>query len=358
MCAAAGELTINLAALRENYRTLDSITPSSCETACAVKANAYGLGMVKVSKVLHGVGAKSFFVATLQEGIALREVLPEAKIYVLNGFWAKEAAAYRHNRLIPVLNSLEDIGAAQGKGISCALHFDTGMNRLGLTQTETQKILKNKNLLDGLDIVLVMSHFSSSDEIDHPSLERQTKAFTEIRKHFPLVNASLCNSGGIFHSKGAHFDLTRPGLALYGGNPKPETQNPMQPVVQLNVPVLQIHQVKKGETAGYNETYRFHQNSTVAVVSAGYADGLFRTLSNRGVFYWKEHALPIRGRVSMDLVICDLKNVPAQDYPNPYDMIEVIGKNQSIDDLAKAARTIPYEIITSLGARYRRLYID
>lgn len=360
MCAAVGELTINLGALRENYRVLDSLSGNTCETACAVKADAYGLGMAKVAPALWNTGAKSFFVAALQEGIDLRVLLPDATIYVLNGFWPQEAAQYKIHRLIPVLNSLDDIAAAQrnGEKTACALHFDTGMNRLGLTKTETQKIIENRALLEGLGIVLVMSHFSSSDEINHPSLARQTKAFAEIRKYFPHVKASLCNSGGIFHAKDAHLDMTRLGLALYGGNPTPETQNPMRPVVQLYVPVLQIHEVKKGETAGYNETYRFHENSNVVVIGAGYADGLFRTLSNRGHFYWKEYALPIRGRVSMDLVICDLENIPAHDYPKPYDMIEIIGKHQNIDDLAKAAGTIPYEIITSLGARYRRSYID
>lgn len=354
MCAAVGDLTINLASLRENYRRIDSLTAVNCETACAVKANAYGLGMVELSKALHQAGARSFFVATLQEGVDLRKILPDAIIYVLNGFWSQEVSQYRHHHLIPVLNSPDDIAAIKNEGdLPCALHFDTGMNRLGLTLSEAENVNT-----EGLNIVLVMSHFSSSDDAQSGHTQRQFELFSQIRARYKNVKASLCNSSGVFRGAEKHFDLTRPGLALYGGNPTPETKNPMLPVVSLNAPVLQIHHVKKGETAGYNQTYRFEDDANVAVIGAGYADGLLRSLSNCGVFYWKSYALPIRGRVSMDLVICDLSAVPESEYPVLYDMVEIIGVHQSIDDIAKSANTISYEIITSLGYRYSRSYID
>lgn len=364
MCAASGDLTIDLGALRENFRIIDSMSSPSCQTGCAVKADAYGLGVARVAPALVEAGAKSFFVATLAEGVFLREVLGAGyTIYVLNGFWARQAKEYRAHHLIPVLNSLPDIKAAQGfareigEKFSCALHFDTGMNRLGLRADEAAYLWADDDLMRGLQIVLVMSHFSSSDEQDHVSVPRQYQAFNEITKYYQGVKASLCNSGGVFQGSSFHFDLTRPGIALYGGSPVSGVPNPMRAVVELSAPVLQVHAVAKNETAGYNETYRFDCESAVAVVGAGYADGVLRALSDKGVLYWKGYALPIRGRVSMDLMICDLCNVPEKDYPTPYDMVEIIGAHQSVDDLARAAGTISYEILTSLGARYRRSYI-
>lgn len=353
-----GELTIDLAAIRDNYHILQTMGGGSCETGCSIKADAYGLGMARVAPALYQSGARSFFVAMAEEGLELRRLLPDATIYVLHGFCPALAKEYESANLIPVLNSSEDIrnyrefSHQKNKKLPCALHFNTGMNRLGLIQDEAENIF-----LEGLDIVLVMSHFSSSDERDSAANLRQYEIFKKIAARFPATKKSLCNSSGIFHDASYHFDLLRPGLALYGGNPTPEATNPMCPVVSLSAPVLQIHAAKKGETAGYNETYRFTRDTNLAVVSAGYADGLFRSLSNKGQFYWQGRSLPVRGRISMDLVICDLEHVPESEYPKPYDRIEIIGKHQSVDDLAAQAGTISYEILTSLGTRYKRHYV-
>lgn len=355
------ELRIDLDALRRNYLYLDSLSAAGCETACAVKADAYGLGMREVAPALASAGAKSFFVAHIDEAVTLRAILGEAEIYVLNGFDFRAAYDYVAHRIIPILNSLDDIAAAREKlpaGHHCALHCDTGMNRLGLSGGELEQIYNDRSLLGDLNIVLVMSHFTSSEDKNHPSIARQQQRFIDIKKQFQGVRFSFCNSGGIFNAPDAHYDLVRPGVALYGGNPVLEGGMQIAPVVELRAPVLQVRDALINETAGYNETYCFSVKSKLAVVGAGYADGIFRSLSNRGVFYWKGYALPIRGRVSMDLVICDLCNVPPEEYPDPYDMVEIIGPHQSVDDLARAAGTISYEILTSLGARYRRLYID
>lgn len=340
-----GELTVNLKALQENYKTLKNFCGASCETAAVVKANAYGIGASKAVPALFEAGARSFFVATLEEGVKIRRFLPQVHIYILNGFWPKSAKNYKTYNLIPVLNSTESIIEFQKAGGGEAiLHFDTGMNRLGLRPEETPD-------LKGIHLHFIMSHLTSSEETENPSNPRQLESFNAIRKRFTKTKASLANSHGIFLGAEYRFDLARPGIALYGSG------KAMKPVISLSVPTLQIRNVKAGEAAGYNETYTFKKNSTLAVVGAGYADGLPRTLSNKGALYWKGYKLPIRGRVSMDTIICDLKNVPEKDYPLAGDKLELIGENQSLDQIAKDARTIPYEILTSLGNRYKRIYV-
>ncbi|MDH5721709.1 MAG: alanine racemase [Alphaproteobacteria bacterium] len=360
--ALSGELQIDLKALQENYRHLDSLSAKSCETGVSVKANAYGTGTQHVAPALFEKGARRFFVSTLEEGINLRKILPDAMIYILNGFVPK-SSEYKAFNLIPVLNSLSDIAAythdarLQEKKLPTVIHFDTGMNRLGLNDEETFILDHNHDILEPLEIDFFMSHFASSDEAGNPSTRLQYEKFKRIYHTYLNVKSSLCNSSGIFRDTEYHLDITRPGIAIYGGNPTPETTNPMKAVAKLSVPALQIKNVKKNETCGYNETYCFKNDTALVTVNLGYADGFFRSLSNKGKLFWKNYALPIRGRVSMDTVICDLENVPERDYPKPYDMIEALGPNQSVDTLAKDAGTISYEILTSLGPRYKRSYI-
>ncbi len=340
-----GELTINLKALQDNYKTLNTLCGTSCETAAVVKANAYGIGVSKAVPVLFEAGARTFFVATLEEGVEIRRFLPQSHIYILNGFWPENAKTYKAYTLIPVLNSAESIKAFQNSGGGEAiLHFDTGMSRLGLRAEETPD-------LNGIHLHFIMSHLTSSEELENLSNPRQLESFKAIRKQLPNTKASLANSHGIFLGTDYRFDLARPGIALYGSG------KAMKPVISLSVPVLQIRSVKSGEAAGYNETYTFDKDTMLATISAGYADGLPRTLSNNGALYWKGHRLPIRGNVSMDTIICDLSDVPEREYPKAGDMLEVIGENQSLDQIAKDARTIPYEILTSLGNRYKRMYV-
>ncbi len=351
--ALSGELTINLGAIAQNYQTIDNISANSCETAVCVKADAYGLGIIHVAPALYRAGAQRFFVANLDEGIELRGIISSANIYILNGFYNPERYAYREYNLIPVLNSLSEIASYKAFAyeadtkLPAIIHFDTGMNRLGLPSYEAEILCADKSLIDGIDLQYIMSHFSSSEEKDSPLNAQQYQIFSKIRKHFKSVKASLCNSGGVLLSPDYHMDLTRIGIALYNDN-----------VVSLGAPVLQIKSVKKGEAAGYNGTYIFEKDTNIATIAIGYADGILRSLENGGALYWNGYRLPIRGRVSMDLVICDLSEVPEEGYPDIGDVVEIIGKNQSVDDLAKSAGTISYEILTSLGSRYKRSYIS
>lgn len=356
MSALSGELTIDLGAIRRNYKILDDRVGVSCETAPSVKANAYRLGAAQVVPALYEAGARSFFVATIDEGLELRALLPDIEIYILNGFFEVAREVYQAHGLIPVLNSLHDI-KTYGRG-AALLHFDTGMNRLGIPADEADMITSDLSILDDIDVRCVMSHFVSSEESQNPMNAEQFARFQTIMTHLPDTKFSMCNSGGVFLSPDYHLDMARPGIALYGGHPTDSAaENPMNPVVSLSVPVLQIHAVKKGETAAYNGTHRFHKDGHVAVMSIGYADGLFRAISNEGALYWKGYKLPIRGRVSMDLVICDLEAIPEAEFPKVGDLVEVIGVHQTIDDLAQSAGTISYEILTALGARYKRIYV-
>lgn len=363
MSAISPKLTIDLNAIQNNYRLLDSKSAASCETAASVKASAYGLGANRVVPALYDAGARSFFIATLEEGIELRQILPDARLFILNGFSEKDGATYLAHNLIPVLNDLSEIKSYQSlarnqnQKLSCLIHFDTGMSRLGLDRKDTQNLIEDKSVMDGLDLLYVMTHFASAEEQDNPLNEKQKQRFDDIAKHFPNAKKSLSNSGGIFLGQEYHNDLARAGIALYGGAPVDGKPNPMNAVVTLNAPILQIRNVKKGDGIGYNSTYKFEQDGHAAVLGLGYADGLLRSLSNSANLYWNGKPLPIRGRISMDLTICDITHLAENDRPTKSDMIEIIGKNQTIDQIAKSAGTISYEILTALGNRYNRNYV-
>lgn len=359
-------LSIDLGALERNYRLLQARLIPGCRAGAAVKANAYGLGAAEVSRALYAAGCRDFFVSSLEEGVHLREALSDGgiKIYVLNGFYGSGAGLYGEKNLTPVLGSFMEIegykklGAKQGKKLPAFLSFNIRMNRLGLGKVETEKLLGDMSMLEGIDVRGILSHFACADEPDHPMTRTQHEIFEKIAKHFPRAEKSLANSSGIFRDKKFHYDLVRPGMAIYGLNPVPEKENPAEPVVSLQAPVIRTRLVYKGANVGYGATYTFDKDTWIATVSAGYADGIFRALGNKGALYWKNHRCPIRGRVSMDLTTVDLSNVPEADRPKPGDVMEILGPHQSADDLAAAAGTIGYEVLTSLGNRYRREYIN
>lgn len=357
MCAMSGELVIDLAAIRENYRIIQNKVGQDCLVAPSVKADAYGLGAEKVVPALYDAGARNFFVATLDEGAALRALKSDININILNGYWPDVHDLYEQHTLTPVLNSLSEVRAYAQKGGAAILHFDTGMNRLGMPADEAAQLFNDMSILSGIDVKCVMSHLMSAEETQNPINAEQRAKFKEITAYFPDVPHSLCNSGGVFLSQDYHFHIVRPGIALYGGKPTDgQDENPMNQPVSLSVPVLQIHAVKEGEFAGYNATHRFHKNGEVAVMSIGYADGVFRKVSNVGAFYYRGQKLPICGRVSMDLIICDISDIAEENQPKAGDMIEVIGTHQTIDDLAHDSGTISYEILTALGHRFKRSY--
>lgn len=341
-------LTIDLGALGDNYSRIKGLISLDCEAAGVVKANAYGLGMERVAPALARAGCRKFFVALPQEGEALRALAKEAEIFIFGGFQRGAEDLYARHDLIPVLNSEEETGRyRKAGGGKCALHFDTGINRLGLETLPDD--------LQGLNVQMILSHFACADE-DHPKNEEQYEKFLRIAALFPNVPKSLANSSGVFRDSKYHFNLVRPGMSLYGLNPTPGKPNPMRRVVTLDTPVLQTRTAKRGETAGYGATYGFERDTQLAVCALGYADGIHRALSNKGALYYKGQALPMRGRISMDFIAVEIGHLPENSRPTPGERLEVIGEYQSADDLAAAAGTIGYEILTSLGQRYLRQY--
>lgn len=355
----SARMVVDLGALRANYDLFREVVGTGCRVAGVVKADAYGLGMEPVVRVLRQAGCNLFFVATPEEGIALRGFAGrEARIAVLGGLYGGAESAYSAHHLTPVLNRLEEAArwARHAPGRPAILHIDTGMNRLGLDGRETARLMDDPGVLCGVPLMAVMSHFACADEPDHPMTAKQSERFARVAACFPGVPRSLVNSAGLFADPCYHFEIVRPGIALYGGAPLEGRSSPVRPVVGLEARVLQVRAVRAGETVGYGASHRVGQDVFYATVALGYADGFLRSASNRGHLFWKNISLPIAGRVSMDLVTLDCSAVPECDLPVPGDFVEVLGPNRSLESLAAEAGTISYEILTDLGARYRRIW--
>ena len=353
-------LTIDLAAIAANYRQLAALAPGA-ECAGVVKADAYGLGVEPVAKALLAAGCRTFFVAHLNEGVKLRQIAPEARIFVLNGLPPRASGKFVESELLPVLGSLPEIQEwtafchANGQKFPAAVHIDTGMNRLGLGKGD---LLRARALMEGFTPALAMSHFVSAEDALAPRNRRQIDGFEQARHILPAMPASLCNSAGIFLEDAPTLDLVRPGYALYGGNPTPGNDNPMQSVVSLTANILQVREVGPGESVGYNARWTAPSWRRLATIGLGYADGFPRSSSCGPLgaeVHVGGHLCPIVGRISMDLSIIDITETgPLQRG----DKVEVLGPNISIDDLGGQAGTIGYEILTSLGKRYKRIYLN
>ncbi|MGE0117065.1 MAG: alanine racemase [Dongiaceae bacterium] len=357
-------LTIDLAAVAENYRMLAARTaPAEC--AGVVKAEAYGLGVARVAPVLWEAGCRSFFVATLDEGLPLRALLPAATIYVLGGLHGAAAADFIAAKLRPVLVSrgeVDDwIAAADDAADALAgLHLDTGMARLGMPADELERLADDPPTLRRLRLTLVMSHFACADTPDHPLNLEQQHRFRRALERLRLpkaVRRSLAASSGIFLGPDCAFDLVRPGAALYGIAPVAGRPNPMRPVVRLQAKILQVRRVDAGSTVGYGATHRFARPVRLATIGVGYADGFMRALSNRGGAYIGDRRAPIVGRVSMDFVTIDITDIPEGE-AEVGTLVDLIGPRNPVDTVATEAGTIGYEILTSLGHRYRRRYLS
>ena len=358
------ELIIDLAALVANWRSLAArIAPAMC--AAVVKADAYGVGAEQASKALFDAGCRVFFVAQPSEGVKVRAVVgPEPAIYVLNGLieGAGRLDPYGVHDLRPVLGSLEDLriwsGSGLGGRIKAALHVDSGMNRLGLPYSEALALaLAGQAGAPGID--LVMSHFVSSEEPNDPLNALQIGRFEAVRAAFPGLRASMANSAGLFLPQRPFYDLARPGYALYGGNPTPDAPNPMRAVVTLRAPIIQTREIGVGESVGYNAQWSARRSSRLATIGVGYADGLLRALMGTDARMGGEAMVagvrcPFAGRVSMDLTVIDVTDVPGGVRPG--DMVELLGADITVDDMAARAGTIGYEILTNLGRRYVRSY--
>jgi alanine racemase len=350
-------LDIDLDALVGNWRALrDRLKPG---TLCAgvIKADAYGLGMAQVAPALAAAGCTIFFVAQLGEAIALRRLLPEAEIAVLNGLLPGSAAEFIAHRLIPVLNDLGQIAEWRGTGAGnpAILHVDTGMSRLGLSPRELARIAADPGLVAGLSLRAAMSHLACADEPGHPHNPRQLAAFRAARAVLPAAPASFANSSAIFLGAEYHFDIARPGAAVYGVNPLPGQANPMAQVVRLKGKILQTRDVDSGEFVGYGSTHRREGPGRIATVAIGYADGWMRSLSNRGSVTIAGQRVPVVGRISMDLMTIDVTALDPQA-ASPGNFAELIGPDHDVDAVAAEAGTIGYEILTALGNRYHRVY--
>jgi alanine racemase len=362
---AGAILTIDLDALAENYRRLCAEL-NGVPCAAVVKADGYGLGLTRVAPALYRAGARSFFVAQLGEAIALRGALPEAaEIYVLNGLAAGPAAEFQAQRVVPVLNSLGEVADWQAaarqaeRRLAAALHIDTGMSRLGLPASELDALAAEPGRLEGIELGHIMSHLACADQPKHPLNAAQLAEFRAARARLPAAlstaPASLANSSGIFLGADYHFDLGRPGVALYGVNPTPGRPNPMGQVVRLQGKILQVREIDAPRTVGYGATHRAAGPTRVATVAVGYADGYLRSLSNRGSAWLGNQRVPVVGRVSMDLITLDVTGA-APDSAHPGALVDLIGPELPADDVAAAAGTIGYEILTALGQRYHRVY--
>jgi alanine racemase len=361
---AGGTLTVDLGALAANWQTLRRrATPAEC--AAVVKANAYGLGIEPVVHTLAKEGCRTFFVADLSEARRVRAAAPEAAIYVLAGVMPGSGPEFSVLRARPVIGSTVELAewdaycAASGWHGGAALHVDTGMNRLGVSINEAAA-LAHRIRAENHGIHLLMSHFACAEDSDHPLNEKQIKLFREVRLLYRGIPSSLANSSGIFLSDAAHCDVVRPGVALYGVNPTPGKPNPMRPVVDLKVRILQVRSVTRGETVGYSAAWTARRGARIAVIAAGYADGIFRSSGSSdetpgGAAIVAGKRCPFAGRISMDLTAIDVSEVP-EGAVRRGDMATLIGDDLPLDDVARGASTIGYEVLTSLGRRYHRVY--
>lgn len=354
-------LTIDLNAIAENWRFLrDRTAHKNC--AAVVKADGYGLGLDPVAQTLAAAGCDTFFVAHLDEGIALRATLPDVRITVMNGLMPGQQETYVEHGLWPSLNDLGQIGAwktfcsKKETALPAVLHCDTGMSRTGLDRTEARVLSAEPDRLQGIDLRFLMSHMACADTPSHPLNREQQRIFAALTQALPPQKdgAMLAASSAIFLGADWHFDWVRPGVCLFGVRPNEEAPNPMKPVVSLDAKILQVRQIDAPESVGYGAGHRVEGPTRIATLAIGYADGFLRSLSNTAKAWVGEVEVPLVGRVSMDLITIDISALP---HIGPGDTVSLIGPQQDVDALADQAGTIGYEILTSLGARYSRHYV-
>ena len=362
-------LTIDLSALADNWRAM-ARRSGAARTAAVLKADAYGIGLEPAAKTFHHAGARDFFVATPAEGAALRVVLPDVRIYVLSGMWAGSERLFFEFDLVPVIVSEEQLvvfmtAISEGGDLPCVLHVDTGMSRLGLRVEDALALADDAARPASFSPIMLLSHLACADEPGHALNRQQLQRFRSVVAAFDDIDATLANSAGIFLGEDYHFTLTRPGIALYGGGAVNNVPNPMKPVVTAEARILQVREAKAGESVSYGAT-PLARDTRIAVAAIGYADGYMRSLSGSGVplraagiagasGVLHGRTVPLIGRVTMDLCHFDVTDLPPGSV-RPGNFIELFGRNMPIGDVARAAGTIDYEILTSLGHRYERRY--
>ncbi|WP_337266486.1 alanine racemase [Oryzifoliimicrobium ureilyticus] len=365
-------LTVDLGALAENWRDMDRRS-GKARAAAVVKADAYGMGIEDAGEALYRAGARDFFVASVDEGVTLRHYAPDARIFVLAGIWPGTERRFFQNDLVPVVSSEEQLAfwmavLADYGDYPCVLHVDTGFNRLGLGMEEALALVDDVSRPASFAPVLVMSHLACADDPQSPMNKEQLNLFRQVAAAYEGIDASLSASAGIFLGEDYHFDVTRPGITLYGGQAVNGMANPMRPVASAQARIVQIRHVKAGQSVSYGRALRLERDSRLAVVAAGYADGYMRSQSNGGVplrqvvpkpgqGFVAGHRVPVAGRITMDLTIFDITDVPEHDV-KAGDYVELFGHNIPVDEAAEAAGTIGYEMLTHLGLRYARAYIE
>jgi alanine racemase len=359
LARAGAVLEIDLAAIVANWRRLAAELKPGTECAAVVKADAYGLGVARVAPRLAAAGCTLFFVATIDEGLALRRLLPGVEIAVFDGLLPGTAREFRDARLIPVLNDLDQIAqwrkSDATRALSAMIHIDTGMSRLGLSPPELRRLAEERDTLAGLALRAIISHLACADEAAHPMNAQQLTLFRLTLADLPRAPASLAASSGIFLGADYHFDMVRPGAALYGINPTPTNPNRMAQVIRLKGRIVQVRDVDSGMTVGYGAAHRMERAGRIATVAVGYADGWLRSASHRGSAGIAGQRVPVIGRISMDLMTLDVTGIdPALACPGAF--VDLIDETHGVDEIAATAGTIGYEILTSLGARYHRIY--
>ncbi len=360
------ELTIDLAALAANYKTMQK-NAGAAETSAVVKADGYGLGMAQLAIALHEAGCKTFWVAQLAEGITLRDALPDCIIYVLNGVPHGTAAEFAKYDLRPCLITMAQIKDWQaycqseqntnGRLAAC-LFVDSGFNRLGFDELGVAELADNPAVFDGWELSLIASHLACADDAAHPMNRAQLERFRHALTLLPDAPASLANSGGIMLGPDFHFDIVRTGTMLYGCSATGDKADALKTVAGLRAPILQTRRLSAGDSIGYGATFTAAGEMTIGIASLGYGDGLSRHFSNQSPspvrFMLNGHPVSLLGRISMDSLAIDLSNLPQM--PRVGDMVEIFGPENPIDDLAASGQTISYELLTSLGSRYNRIY--
>ena len=354
-------ITIDLDALAANYRFCqEQIQPASC--AAVVKADAYGLGIRKIAPALRQAGCRQFFTATHREGVTLRALLPDVEIYIFEGVTERSRTACCEHDLVPVLITAADSALwaekarALGRPLPAIIHIDTGMTRLGLGAAELHQLLEKSADLDWLDTRYVMTHFACADQSGASKTREQLDRFNRLRRLLPPAPTSVGNSAGGLLGGDFSGDMARVGIALFGGNPFQGGMPPLKPVLRVQSRILQLREITAGTTVGYGSTYTAKSNTRIATVGIGYADGYPWALGNRGMASLGGHRVPVVGRVSMDLITLDVTGV-ADELVQPGCMVELIGPDISLEEVAERAGTINYEILTRLGQRARRKYL-
>ena len=361
MTPETARLTVELEALKANYRALKAAAPGARMSA-VVKANAYGLGAEVVAKALEQVGCDLFFTTRAHEGVELRRAGIDAEIYILDGLVGDTGGIFHRYNLTPVLNSLDEIRQyramrrSRHERLRAAIHFDTGMHRLGLPEEELETLAGDLSLLDGIEVTFWMSHLASSEDAASHVNTKQLERFRAGLARLPKAKASLANSGGILLGQDYHFDICRPGVALYGCGPGPKVHAPIRNVATAEARILQVQELEPGESAGYGATWTADRPTRLATLALGYSDGYPWTLGNKGFVHIGGIRAPVVGRVSMDLITVDMTGVP-EKAAKVGAWAETMGANVPPQELAQAAGTLPYELFTSLGKRYLRRYI-